>query len=131
MRNRTVVIRTSICALLVAVLHRYWLVTPVLHYVSIGRWRLVAMLVAFAIGCVMSMLRLPIVALVGACIAGLFLGGTWAEWQAPSDVPIAITDAFASYLESFWGQLILLTVVTALGGLCGDRLVKNNRPTPS
>ena len=130
MPSRTTVVRTSLNALLIAVLYRYWLVTPVLQYLSVGKWRLVAIVVAAAIGCVMSLLRLSTLTLVCASVAGLLLGGTWAAWQAPNDVPISVTGAFASHLESFWRQLILLTVATTVGGFCCARLVKNHRPTP-
>jgi hypothetical protein len=130
MPSRITVVRTSVIALLIAVLYRYWLVTPVLQYLSIGKWRLVAIVVAAGIGCVMSLLRLPTLTLVCASAAGLLLGGTWAAWQAPNDVPISVSGAFASHLESFWRQVIILTVATTVGGFCSARLVKHHRPTP-
>jgi hypothetical protein len=130
MPSRITVVRTSVIALLIAVLYRYWLVTPVLQYLSIGKWRLVAIVVAAGIGCVMSLLRLPTLTLVYASVAGLLLGGTWAAWQVPKDVPISVSGAFASHLESFWRQIIILTVATTVGGFCCSRLVKNHRPTP-
>jgi hypothetical protein len=130
MPGKITVVRTSVIALLIAVLYRCWLVTPVLQYLSIGKWRLVAIVVAAGIGCVMSLLRLPTLTLVCASVAGLLLGGTWVAWQAPNDVPISVSGAFASHLESFWRQIIILTVATTLGGFCRARLVKNHRPTP-
>jgi hypothetical protein len=130
MPSRITVVRTSVIAPLIAVLYRYWLVTPVLQYLSIGRWRLVAIVVAAGIGCVMSLLRLPTLALSCASVAGLLLGGTWAAWQVPNDVPISVSGAFASHLESFWRQIIILTVATTVGGFCCARLIKNHRPTP-
>jgi hypothetical protein len=130
MPSRITVVRTSVIALLIAVLYRYWLVTPVLQYLSIGKWRLVAIVGAAGIGCVMSLLRLPILTVVFASVAGLLLGGTWAAWQAPNDVPISVSGALASHLESFWRQIVILTVATIGGGFCCARLVKNHLPTP-
>ena len=130
MPSRITVVRTSVSALLIAVLYRYWLVTPVLQYLSIGNWRLVAIVVAAGLGCVMSLLRLPTLTLVYASVAGLLLGGTWAAWQAPNDVPISVNGAFVSHLESYWRQIIILTVATTVGGFCCSRLVKNHRLSP-
>src|SRR5580693_2857809 len=129
MHNRITVVRTSVIALLVAVLYRYLLVTPVLQYLRIGKWRLVAIVGAAGIGCVMSLLRLPTLTLLCVSVGGLLLGGTWAAWQAPNDVPISVSGAFASHLESFWRQIIILTMATAVGGFCCARLVKNHPPT--
>ncbi len=65
------VVKTSTVTILIAILYRYWLVTPVLQYLSIRKWYLVAIAVAAAIGGVMSLLRVPTLALVyasgGAC----------------------------------------------------------------
>jgi hypothetical protein len=107
--SRSPFVKTSVAALLIAVLYRYWLVTPVLQYLNISKWYLVAIIVAAATGCVMSLLRLPTLALVCASLAGLLLGGTWVAWQAPNDVPISVSGAFESHLEPFWRQIIILT----------------------
>jgi len=56
-------IHASIAAALFAVPYKYWLTTPVLHYVSIGRWRLLAILVAAACGAALSLLRVSTPAL--------------------------------------------------------------------
>jgi hypothetical protein len=130
MPSKITAVKTSVLTLLIAVLYRYWLVTPVLQYLSIGKWRIVAIVVAAGIGCVMSLLRLPTLTQVCAPVAGLLLGGTWAAWQAPNDVPISVSGAFASHLESFWHQIIILTVTASVGGFCYARLVKDHRPTP-
>jgi hypothetical protein len=126
---RSTVVKTSVVALLLAVLYRYWLVTPVLQYLSIGKWYLVAIVVAAATGCVMSLLRLPTSALACASVAGLLLGGTWAAWHAPNDVPISVSGAFESHLESFWRQIIVLTVTVIVGGICCARLVRDRSPS--
>ena len=122
-------VKTSIVVLLIALLYRYWLVTPVLQYVSIGKWYLVAIVVAAASGCAMSLLRLPALAWVCASTAGLLLGGTWAAWQAPNDVPISVSGAFGSHLESFWRQIIILTVTITVSGFCFARFVRGRSPS--
>jgi hypothetical protein len=68
-RTKTVV-KMSVFILLIAVLYRYWLVTPVLKYLSIGKWYLLAIVVAAITGFVISLLRLPTVVLVCASVAG-------------------------------------------------------------
>jgi hypothetical protein len=126
--SRSALVKTSVVALLIAVLYRYWLVTPVLQYLSIGKWYLVAIAVAAATGCVMSLLRLPTPALVCASVAGLLLGGTWVASQAPSDVPISVSGAFGSHLESFWRQIIIMTFTITVGGICGARFLRDRSP---
>jgi hypothetical protein len=126
--SRSALVKTSVVALLIAVLYRYWFVTPVLQYLSIGKWYLVAIAVAAATGCVMSLLRLPTSALVCASVACLLLGGTWVAWQAPSDVPISVSGAFESHLESFWRQIIIMTFTITVGGICGARFLRDRSP---
>src|SRR5258707_12743624 len=92
-------VKTSIVVLLIALLYRHWLVTPVLQYVSIGKWYLVAIVVASASGCAMSLLRLPALTWVCASMAGLLLGGNLACWQASYDVPISASGALWSHSE--------------------------------
>jgi hypothetical protein len=99
--------KTSLVTFLVAVLYRYWLVTPVLQYLSFRKWLLVAILVAAATGCIMSLLKLPAIVLMPASLAGLLSGGTWAEWHFPNDVPVSVGGAFQSHLESFWSQILI------------------------
>jgi len=127
--GRSTVVKTSVVTLLIAVLYRYWLVTPVLQYLSIGKWFVVAIMVAAATGYVMSLLRVPTLALACASVAGLLLGGTWAAWQAPSDIPISVSGAFESHLESFWRQIIILTVTITVGGFCCARFVRGRSPS--
>ncbi len=88
--SRRCFINTSFAAALISILYRYWLVTPVLKSLSIGQWRLVAVVVAAASGCLLFRLKLPMLALACASMAGLLIGGTWAAWQAPSDVTIGV-----------------------------------------
>jgi len=105
MPSKSTVIKTSVVALFIAILYRYCLVTPVLHYLSIGKWQFVAIIVAAATGCFMSLLRLSTLPVVCVSVASLLLGGTWAAWQVPNDVPISVSGAFASHLESFWRHI--------------------------
>jgi hypothetical protein len=95
--SRSFVVKTSVLAIAIAVLYRYWLVTPVLRYLSIGKWFLIAVAVAAAIGCVMSLLRFSTLAQLCASVTGLLLGGTWAAWRVPNDVPILPSGAFESH----------------------------------
>ena len=73
------VIHVSFTATIFAALYKYWLTTPVLQYMSIGRWRLFAIVVAIACGGALSLLRVSTPALSFGAMAGLLLGGTWAE----------------------------------------------------
>jgi hypothetical protein len=110
-------IRASIAAALFAVPYDYWLTTPVLQYVSIGRWRLLAILVAAACGAALSLLRVSTPALSCGAMAGLLIGGTLAALKAPNDVPISLYGAFASHLESFWREILVLTTTATLVAL--------------
>src|SRR5262249_43955485 len=95
-KSRHEVFGISITAALIAILYRYWLVVPVLHHVSIRQWRCLAILVAAAYGGMAALFGLRVLALACGTLAGLLLGGTWAAWRVPSDVPISINAAFAS-----------------------------------
>ncbi len=117
-------IHASIAAAIFAVLYRYWLTTPVLQYVSIGRWRLFAIVVATACGSALSLLRVSRSALSCGAMAGLLLGGTWAERKFPNDVAISVYAAFASHLESFWHETLMLTFAATLAGFCCAHFAK-------
>ena len=78
--SRRGVINTLIIAALISVLYRYWLVTPVLKYLSIDEWRLIAVVVAAASGCVLFRLRFSVPAL--ACgskiqVVALVISSRW------------------------------------------------------
>jgi hypothetical protein len=122
------VINTLLSITLVAILYRYWLATPVLQYVSIGRWRILAIVVAAACGGVLSLLRLPVLALACGSMGGLLLGGTWAAWRVPNDAPVSVGAAFASHLGSFWREVIILTVAVSVGELCCARFTRRRFP---
>jgi hypothetical protein len=113
-------IHALIVTAIFAVLYKYWLTTPVLQYVSIGHWRLVAVVIAAACGGAMSLLRFSTPVLSCGAIVGLLLGGTWAEWTAPNDVTVSVSHAFASHLESLWREVLRLASATTLTAfLCG------------
>src|SRR3974390_901353 len=112
------VIHGSVAAALFAFPSRYWLTTPVLQYVSIGRWRLLAVVSAAACGGVLSLLRLSTSALSCGALAGLLLGGTWAALTAPKHGPVSVYHAFASHLKSFWQHVAILTVFATIAALC-------------
>ena len=111
-------IHISVAAALFAVLYRYWLIAPVLQYVSIRHWRLFAIAVAAACGGALRLLRFPVPALSCGAMAGLVLGGTWTMWKAPHDVAISMSYAFASHLEFFWREILIQTIAATLAGLC-------------
>jgi hypothetical protein len=117
-------IHAFIAALIFAVPYMYWLTTPLLQYVSVGRWRLFAIVVAAGSGGALSLLRVSVAALSCGAFAGLLIGGTLAAWKAPNDVAISDFGAFASHLESFWREVLILTFAAALAALCCNYLRK-------
>jgi hypothetical protein len=123
--NRREVTTSIVTAALVAILYRYWFVTPVLQFITIGQWRIAAIVVAIAFGGVLSLLRLSRITLVCVSLAGLLLGGTWAAWQAHNDLRVSIGGAFASHVESFWREVIILTVAASIGAFCCSRLISH------
>ena len=112
------VIHASITAAMFAVLYKYWLTTPALQYVSIGRWRLFAIAAAAVCGGVLSLLRVSTPALLCGVVAGLLLGGTWVVWTSPHDLPISVDYAFTSHLQSFWREILGMTLAATLAGFC-------------
>ena len=107
-------VNALIAAAIFAILYKHWLTTPVLRYVSVGQWRWLALMVAAACGGVLWLWRFSALALSSGAVTGLLLGGTWAEWTAPNDVKISVYHAFASHLESFWLEILRLTVTTTV-----------------
>jgi len=105
-------------AAIFAVLYKYWLIAPVLQHVSIGRWRLFAIVIAAGCGGALSLLRFPVPALSCGALVGLMVGGTWVEWKSPHDVTISLSAAFESHLEYFGAEILRLTFAATLAGLC-------------
>ena len=85
-------IHAFIATAIFAVLYKQWLTTPVLQYVSIGRWRLLAVVVAAACGGVLSLLRFSTLALeqwLAYCWAELGLRGRLLTmWRFRSITPL-------------------------------------------
>jgi len=111
-------IHVSIVAVIFAVLYRFWLIEPVLDRVSVGRWRLFAIVIAAGCGSALCLLRIPVPALSCGALVGLIFGGTWVEWKSPHDVTISLSSAFDSHLEYFGGEIPKLTFAATLAGLC-------------
>lgn len=111
-------IHASITAATFAIPYKYWLTTPVLSYVSIGRWRLFAIVAAAVCGGVLSLLRVSTPALSCGVVAGLLLGGTWAVCTSTNDVAISVDYAFTSHLQTFWREILGLTLAATLAGIC-------------
>lgn len=107
-------IHAFIATAVFAVSYKYWLTAPVLHYFSIPRWRLLAVVIAAVCGGALSLLRFSTTALSVGAITGLLLGGTWAAWTAPHDMTISVSYAFTSFLELFWREVLRLTLATTL-----------------
>jgi hypothetical protein len=123
-------IHAFIAAAIFAVLYTYWLTTPALRYVTIGRWRLFAMMVATVCGGALSLLRVSTPALSCGAMAGLLSGGTWATLRFPDDVAISAYGAFASHLELFWRETLVLTFAVTLAGFCCSYFVERRRNVP-
>jgi hypothetical protein len=123
-------IHASIAGALFAVPYKYWLTTPVLHYVSIGYWRLLAILIAATFGILLLLLRVSISALSCGAMAGLLIGGTFAAWQAPNDIAISLYGVFASHLQSFWREILVLTSTATLAALSCDYIRKRRVRVP-
>jgi len=113
----------TVVAAIFAVVYRYWLLAPVLQRVSVSHWRLIAIVVAAMCGGGLSLLRVSMSALSCGTIAGLLFGGTWAELKAPNDIRVSVYDAFATHLESFWWEILILTFAASLAAFCCAYLV--------
>ena len=116
-------IHALIATAIFAVLYKHWLTTPVLQYMSIGRWRLIAVVIAATCAGALSLLRFSTVALTCGAMTGLLLGGTWTAWTS-SDVTISAYHALASHLESFWREVLRLAFTTTLTAFLFGYLAK-------
>jgi hypothetical protein len=91
---------------------------------SIGRWRLVAVVIAASCGGALSLLRFSVAALSCGAMTGLLLGGTWAAWTAPIEAAVSVSHAFASHLESLWREVLRLAFATTLSAFLFGYLAK-------
>jgi hypothetical protein len=105
--------RLCISTVLGAVLYRYWLVTPVLNYLSLDQWRLVAVGVAVLFGILSALGKWNLSTFVSGLMMGLMVGGTWAALPASHG---SVGNAFISNLETFWREMIVCVCAAALGG---------------
>ena len=71
---------------------------------SVGRWRLFAVVVTAACGGVLSLLRVSTPALSVGAMFGLLLDGTWAAWKFPNDVAISVYGLWS--LRELFGILL-------------------------
>jgi hypothetical protein len=114
-----------IAATLSAILYRYWLITPVLEYVTYNEWRAVAVLVTLVVGGVWPLFKWNVSTLVVGFTVGIFVSGAWLEWRLQDVLPTSVGSALQSHLESFWPDVIMLTVAVLLGGYCSVRLTNS------
>src|SRR6266581_8879188 len=114
-----------IAATLSAILYRYWLITPVLEYVTFNEWRAVAVLVTLVVGGAWPLFKWNVSTLVVGFMAGMLVSGAWLEWRLQDVLPTSVASAFQSHLESFWPDVIMLTVAVTLGGYCSARLTNS------
>jgi hypothetical protein len=119
--------KACVSTAVIAILYRYWLIAPILHYLTINQWRLVAIGMGVACGFSIALFKVPMPALLGASLAGLLIGGTFAAWRAPHDVPVSLVTAINSHLQSFWREVTLLTGAITLSAWCAARLTKPSR----
>ena len=115
-----------IAAILSGVLYRYWLITPVLEYLTINEWRVLAVLVMLVIGSVWPLFEWKVSSRVVGFIAGILVSGAWLEWRAQDALPASFGSAFQSHLESFWPDVTMLTAAVMLGAYCSKRLRSRN-----
>jgi hypothetical protein len=115
----------TVAAAVFAVPYKFWLTTPVLQNISIGYWRLLAILVAVAVGAALSLMGVATPALSCGAIVGLLTGGSVTAWTAPTDVAISPYRAFASHLESCWREVLILVVAATLATRCSSFLRKH------
>ncbi|HLQ77948.1 MAG TPA: hypothetical protein VK210_11370, partial [Terriglobia bacterium] len=111
-----------IAATLSAILYHYWLISPVLEYVSFNEWRAVAVLVTLAVGGVWPFFKWNVSTLVVGYVAGILVSGTELAWRLQDVLPTSIGSAFQSHLEYFGPDVIMLTIAVMLGGYCSTRI---------
>ena len=121
------ILHESFTAALFATLYKYWLTAPVLQFVSIGHWRVLAILVAMACGATLSLMGVATPTLSCGVAFGLLAAGTVAAWTAPNDVAVSLHGAFANHLESFWREILILIAAATLAALCCNYLREHLR----
>lgn len=112
---------------LTAVLYRFWLTYPILDKLTMGQWRIAAILAAASFGVFAALLRLPTYMLTAAVAIGLWAGGARAGLGAPRDTPTTFFDESVSHLQIFWREILLLIAVSTVGKFWCDYLLNKNR----
>jgi hypothetical protein len=107
-------IRLLLCAMLSAILFRYWLTTPVLDRMSIGQWRAVGISVAALIGSLCAFSKWNVSTLACGFVVGALAGCFWAAF--PMDHRGSIADAFYSSTELSGSDIAIFTATVTLSG---------------
>jgi hypothetical protein len=118
-----------------AALYDRWLMAPVLGRWSFEQWRYVAAAAAFVIGLGSTAWIGVIPVSLSAIGVGLLVGGTWADWTFPDNVPHYLLRSFAFFVEMHWQDLLRFfgaATIGAIGGLSVTRAwaVRRRRPHP-
>jgi hypothetical protein len=117
----------SVFAVLTSVIYRFWLTYPILRVITVGQWRILAILAAGILGAAAGLVRLRSYFFVLAVAAGLSLGGAWAGLSAPHDVATSFLGEFASHLRIFGREVALLTFASTMTNFVCARLLSPNR----
>ena len=107
------VIAWPILVVVTAASYRFWLTHPILHELTLSQWRMAAILAAVVLGAVTALLRQPAYLVTSAVATGLLLGGVWAAFSAPHDVPTSFAAELVGHLRAFCREVVLLSVVSA------------------
>lgn len=121
-------ILTTILAILVGVLYRCWLIYPILQLLTIGQWRLVALLVAVALGMLSALLRIRTYVWTVAVLVALLFGGALTALFLPiHDVRTTFSEQFVSHFNSFWRELAVLTAAATASNLGSTHVLRRRR----
>jgi len=117
----------SAFAVLTSVIYRFWLTYPILRVITVGQWRILAILAAGILGAAAALVRLRSYVFVLAVAAGLSLGGAWAGLSAPRDVATSFLAEFALHLRIFGREVALLTFASTMTNFVCARVLHPNR----
>ena len=118
----------TILAVFTAVLYRYWLIFPILQYLAITRWRLVALLVAVILGSLAALLRIRTYFCGGAVLTALLFGGALTFLFLPvHDVRTTFFEQFVSHFSSLWRDVMFITCAAVMGNFLWTLLVRKAR----
>ena len=103
------------CAAATAILYRYWLLAPVLRFVSSASWWGIGIVSAALLGALFSWLALRLWISIPVAAGGLLSGGTWAVYATPNDIKASIAGAFWEQLQIAWKSEIAFVVALIVG----------------